>query len=63
VVGGVLGWPENDNGGSSVKGQGWGSGVTWTCVRGARRRCRPTGGGRDPASAASGPGSVLLNEG
>lgn len=33
--------------------------VTWTCVLGARRRCHPRGGDRDPASASSGPGSVL----
>ena len=27
--------------------------------RGGRRRCRPRGGGRDPASGASGPDNVL----
>lgn len=33
--------------------------ITWTCVLGAHMRCRPRGGDTDPASASSGPGSVL----
>ena len=37
------------------------SAVTWTCVLAVRRRCRPRGGGTGPASASSGPGSVLNN--
>lgn len=43
--------------------EGWHSGlvrlITWTCVLGAHRRCHPRGGDTDPASASSGPGSVL----
>lgn len=39
--------------------RGFDAPVTWTCVLGARRRCHPRGGDRDPASASSGPGSVL----
>lgn len=33
--------------------------ITWTCVLGAHMRCHPRGGDTGPASASSGPGSVL----
>lgn len=33
--------------------------ITWTCVQGARKRCRPRDGGTGPASVSSGPGNAL----
>lgn len=38
------------------------AGPTWTCVPGARRRCRPKGDDTDPALASSDPGSVLKRQ-
>lgn len=37
-------------------------GITWTCVQGAHRRCRPMGVGTDPVSASSGPGNGLTKQ-